>query len=289
MKPGEFLSNRFDGYDSRSKTYHTIRDAGLYANLCWIVRKVCLLEMWGYKVENINFILHEYIPKVSAYNFLFFKSNIQTNLENLTEEEKLTFYRQTESSPVGFGNNLRDLNFQVTNPIISKFFNPSKEVIFWYNKFLSQIGGNVKDVIFIWARGTDKISESKLPDTKNYLDVLSTIDTNNKKIVIQTDDVSVLKGFEKSGLRFYRLKDIPFSINPSTPFHINLNNMSEDTFFRNYKLSKVDYLRQMLALSLIGKNAYKTILYPGNPSTYIPLLKGSLEDCLLFKDNLNLF
>ena len=154
---------------------------------------------------------------------------------------------------------------------------------------MSQIGGNVKDVIFIWARGTDKISESKLPDTKNYLDVLSTIDTNNKKIVIQTDDVSVLKGFEKSGLRFYRLKDIPFSINPSTPFHINLNNMSEDTFFRNYKLSKVDYLRQMLALSLIGKNAYKTILYPGNPSTYIPLLKGSLEDCLLFKDNLNLF
>jgi hypothetical protein len=289
MKPENFLSKRFDAYDSDTKTYHTIRDAGLYANLCWIVRKVCLLEMWGYKVENINFILHEYIPRVSAYNFLFFKSEIQTSLENLSDDEKLNFYNQSESSYVGFGNDLRQLNFQITNPIISKFFNPSKEVMTWYNRFISQIGGNVNDIIFIWARRTDKVSESKLPDVKNYLDVLSTIDTNNKKIVVQTDDISVLKNFEKNGLKFYTFKEIPLPKIPHTPFHINLNGMSEEMFLKNYRINKVDYLRQMLALSIVGKNAYKTILYPGNPSTYIPLLKGTLQDCLLFKDDLNLF
>jgi hypothetical protein len=45
----------------------------------------------------------------------------------------------------------------------------------------------------------------------------------------------------------------------------------------------------MVALSLISKNAGLSILYPGNPTTFIPLLKGSTDNCLLFKNGYNLF
>ena len=35
-----------------------------------------------------------------------------------------------------------------------------------------------------------------------------------------------------------------------------------------YGLTKIDHLRQMVALSLIAKNAHKSIIYPGNPTTF---------------------
>lgn len=289
MKLGDFLSKRFDAYDVDTKTYHTIRDAGLFANLCWMIRKVSLMELHGYKVENINFILHEYIPKTSAYDFLFEKNNLSIDLFNLSDEDKLNFYQNTDYSPYGLGNNLRDINLKITNPIISKFFTPNQEVFGWYDRFVNQIGGDIKNVIFIWARRTDKVSESKMPEVKSYLKILDEIGTTNKKILIQTDDISVLNEFENSGIEFYKLSDIPFSTKPRKPFHLNLNDTSNEEFIRTYGITKVDYLRQMLALSLIAKNAYKTILYPGNPSTYIPLIKGSFEDCFLFRDDVNLF
>lgn len=289
MNLNELLSKKFDGYDITTKTYHTIRDAGLYANLNWIIRKVCLMELYGYKVENINFILHEYIPKVSVYNSLFEKKEIITNLHEFSEQDKMNFYEKTNYSSFGLGTNLRDFNFNITNQIVSKFFTPNKFVMGWYERFLNQVGGNIKDIIFVWARKTDKTSEAKIPNIETYLKIISEIDTKNKKILIQTDDLGVLKEFENSGLNFHRLLDIPFSKKQNRPFHLNLKDISNDEFQRTYRITKMDYLGQMLALSIIGKNAYKTILYPGNPSSYISILKGSLEDCFLFKDDLNLF
>jgi hypothetical protein len=65
--------------------------------------------------------------------------------------------------------------------------------------------------------------------------------------------------------------------------------VSDEDFRNMYGMTKIDHLRQMVALSLIAKNAYKSIIYPGNPTTFIPLFKGSFDDCILYKDDINLF
>ena len=65
--------------------------------------------------------------------------------------------------------------------------------------------------------------------------------------------------------------------------------LDEHVFENLYGISKKEYVVQMYCLSLFCKNCYKTILYPGNPTTYIPILKGSFENCYLFKNNVQLF
>jgi hypothetical protein len=288
MDISEILSRCCDGYDPKTKTYFTIREAGLYAVLTWSVRKISLMELWGHKIDNINMILHEYMRKVNAYELLFNKQNFELSLTDLPETDKIKFSADTESTHLGYQENLNELNFEITNQIIKKYFTPNQEVFDWYQNFVNHLGGKIEDIIFIWARSTDKRDETKIPEFKSYLDILSKIDTRNKKILVQTDDDLVLQDFKQSGLNFHTLPQIPFSRKSGKAFHISLNEMSDPVFKHTYGLSKIDYLRQMLALSLIGKNAYKTILYPGNPTTYIPLMKGSIKDCFLFKDNVNL-
>ena len=68
-----------------------------------------------------------------------------------------------------------------------------------------------------------------------------------------------------------------------------MSEIGNEDFRSKYKITKDEYLLQMYCLSLIAKNSYKSILYPGNPTTYVPMIKGSFDDCYLFKDNNELF
>lgn len=289
MDFSDFLLMYYEWYTVETKHYKQTRGAGLYAVLNWALRSLSLLEMKGNEVESIELYLTEYARELEVFNSLFEIKKFDTNLSKLSESEKIEFLNNTISSNVGLSENPMNLNLDITNKIISKYFNPKKEVVEWYNKFIDELGCDVKDIILVWARRTDKISESRIPTVSDYISKLSKIDKTNKVILIQTDDEFVVQEFKDKHLGFKTLTQIPFPNNRTKPFHIDLWSVSDEEFKEMYGISKIDHLRQMVAIALISKNCYKTILYPGNPTTFMPLFKGSFDDFILYKDEINLF
>jgi hypothetical protein len=147
---------------------------------------------------------------------------------------------------------------------------------------------DLDNTIFVWARSTDKFGESRLPGVFAYLSVIRSIEPPDKEVLVQTDDIRVFTEFNNCKIKIKTIPEIPIS-GKLRGFHNEMNEMSDDKFKTLYNITKHEYFLQMYCLSLIAKNAYKTILYPGNPTTYIPMLKGSFDNCYLFKDDNHLF
>lgn len=279
----------YDRYNHQTKTYSHGRSAGLFAMLNWVLRQITLLEMDGREIENIELYLDEYFNRQETFKEFFTIKDTKLTLNELSSNEKINFYNKTNWSYIGFSESPRQMDLSITNQVIKKYFNPTKEVIDWYNLFVDYLGGEIEDIVFVWARATDKQSESKLPSIDTYLKTISTINTTDKKIVIQTDDELLLKSFSDRGIVFSTLPKIPFPKRHNQPFHINLRGTDNIQFERSFGISKIDYLRQMVALSLICVRAHKTIMYPGNPTTFVSSMKGSLDNLILFKNDEELF
>lgn len=65
--------------------------------------------------------------------------------------------------------------------------------------------------------------------------------------------------------------------------------ISEEDFYKDFGMNKINYIIQMYSVAMIAKNSLKTILYPGNPTTFVPMMRGSFDGCIMFKDNKNTF
>jgi hypothetical protein len=279
------LSNSYyELYSQETKTYTSKKDSGLYSIFNWIVRKIALLEMNGFPVEDLN--IDYYNQEI--YNLLFEKKEGNIDLSDISDEEKIFFEEKLDTTGWGLGENVKLLNFKITNKIINKFFNPSKLVLECYDKLIESNNIDLNNTIFVWARSTDKSGETKIPSVEKYLKIINSINSSNKEILLQTDDYRVLSDFKGCNLNLKTIKEIPIS-QTLKGFHIEMSEIGNDHFISKYKITKDEYLLQMYCLSLIAKNSYKSILYPGNPTTYVPMIKGSFDDCYLFKDNNELF
>ena len=121
-----------------------------------------------------------------------------------------------------------------------------------------------------------------------YTNIINSIDLSGKEIIVQTDDYRVFEGFKNSVIKFKTISEMPIS-RTLNGFHIEMSEINDDTVKLNYGITKNEYLLQMYCLSLIAKNSHKTILYPGNPTTYVPMIKGSFDNYYLFKNENQLF
>jgi len=279
------LSNSYyELYSQETKTYTSKKDSGLYSIFNWIVRKIALLEMNGFPVEDLNIDYHNQ----EIYNLLFEKKEGNIDLSDISDEEKIFFEEKLDTTGWGLGEDVKLLNFKITNKIINKFFNPSKLVLECYDKLIESNNIDLNNTIFVWARSTDKGGETKIPSVEKYLKIINSINSSNKEILLQTDDYRVLSDFKGCNLNLKTIKEIPIS-QTLKGFHIEMSEIGNDHFISKYKITKDEYLLQMYCLSLIAKNSYKSILYPGNPTTYVPMIKGSFDDCYLFKDDNELF
>jgi hypothetical protein len=279
------LSNSYyELYSQETKTYTSKKDSGLYSIFNWIVRKIALLEMNGFPVEDLNIDYHNQ----EIYNLLFEKKEGNIDLSDISDEEKIFFEEKLDTTGWGLGEDVKLLNFKITNKIINKFFNPSKLVLECYDKLIESNNIDLNNTIFVWARSTDKSGETKIPSVEKYLKIINSINSSNKEILLQTDDYRVLSDFKGCNLNLKTIKEIPIS-QTLKGFHIEMSEIGNDHFISKYKITKDEYLLQMYCLSLIAKNSYKSILYPGNPTTYVPMIKGSFDDCYLFKDDNELF
>lgn len=288
MKLSNILSLNYESYNQETKSYQFKRDAGLYANLVWVIRKIALLELNGYKVESVELILDEYNGE-EAFDLFFEKNNNQIDYSNISDKDKSYFEQYLITSAFGLGiDDVKHLNFNITNQVIDKFFTPKESIVSYYNNLMHSNNIDINNTVFVWARSTDKSGESRIPDTSAYIGILNTLNLDGKEILIQTDDYRVLNDFKSSNLKFKTITQIPMS-NNLIGFHNELKDIRDDKFISTYNITKQEYLIQMYCLSLIGRDSYKTILYPGNPTTYIPIIKKSFDNCYLFKDNAQLF
>jgi hypothetical protein len=285
MVLSNILSNSYyELYSQETKTYTSKKDSGLYSIFNWIVRKIALLEMNGFPVEDLNIDYHNQ----EIYNLLFEKKEGNIDLSDISDEEKIFFEEKFDTTGWGLGDDVKLLNFKITNKIINKFFNPSKLVLECYDKIIESNNIDLNNTIFVWARSTDKCGETRIPSVEEYLKIINSINSSNKEILLQTDDYRVLNNFKGCNLNLKTIKEIPTS-ETLRGFHIEMSEIGNEAFRSKYKITKDEYLLQMYCLSLIAKNSYKSILYPGNPTTYVPMIKGSFDDCYLFKDDNELF
>lgn len=288
MKLSNILSLNYESYNQETKSYQFKRDAGLYANLVWVIRKIALLELNGYKVDSVELILDEYNGE-EAFDLFFEKNNNQIDYSNISDKDKSYFEQYLITSAFGLGiDDVKHLNFNITNQVIDKFFTPKESIVSYYNNLMYSNNIDINNTVFVWARSTDKAGESRIPDTSAYIGILNTLNLDGKEILIQTDDYRVLNDFKSSNFKFKTITQIPMS-NNLIGFHNELKDIRDDKFISTYNITKQEYLIQMYCLSLIGRDSYKTILYPGNPTTYIPIIKKSFDNCYLFKDNAQLF
>lgn len=285
MELSDILSNpHYELYSQDTKTYTSKKDSGLYSIFNWIVRKTVILELNGFPVENLE--IDYYNQQI--YDLFFEKKEGNLDFSDVSDEEKTFFIEKSDTTGWGLGDDVKLLNFEITNKVVNKFFNPSKLVLECYDNIIKSNNINLDKTIFVWARSTDKGGETKLPSIEVYLDIINSINLSDKEILLQTDDYRVLNSFKGCNLNLKTIKEIPIS-GTLRGFHIEMCEISNDTFKSKYKISKDEYLLQMYCLSLIAKNSYKSILYPGNPTTYVPMIKGSFDDCYLFKDDNQLF
>jgi hypothetical protein len=285
MEISNILSNyHYEVYSQETKTYSSTKDSGIYSIFNWIIRKIALLEMNGFPVETLKIDYHNQ----EIYDLLFEKKECELNFSDISDEEKIFFEEKLDTTGWGLGDDVKLLNFKITNKIINKFFNPSKLVLECYDNLIKSNNIDLNNTIFVWARSTDKSGETRLPNVEDYLKVINSINLSNKEILLQTDDYRILNGFNGCNLNLKTIKEIPIS-GTLKGFHIEMNEIGNDSFKSKYKITKDEYLLQMYCLSLIAKNSYKSILYPGNPTTYVPMIKGSFDNCYLFKDDNQLF
>jgi hypothetical protein len=277
-------SHYYEVYCQETKTYTSKKDSGLYSILNTIVRKIALLELNNFPVE---FLKIDYFGQ-DIYELLFEKKEIKIDFSSISNEEKKFFEGVLTTTEWGLGNDIKSLNFNITNQVINKFFNPSKSVLKYYESIIKSNNIDLNNTIFVWARSTDKHTETRLPSVEVYTNMINSIDLYGKEIIVQTDDYRVFEGFKNSVIKFKTISEIPIS-GTLNGFHIEMSEINDDTFKLKYGITKNEYLLQMYCLSLIAKNSHKTILYPGNPTTYVPMIKGSFDNCYLFKDENQLF
>jgi hypothetical protein len=271
-------------YNLDNKTYSVKRLYGLYSNITVSLYGIAKLSFMGYEVKELSLILEEYDVYKNFYNSLFKKQDSPLNFENITQEEKDFFLRYCEPNKLGIGRERKDLNFNILSKFYQKFYQPSDDCVLKKEKIIKDKNLNLNETIFVWARKTDKVYETSIPTIDTYLKLLKTFDLSGKKIVIQTDDYSVLEEFKKTDLDFTTLDVLPYSYTNDS-FHSNLHSVTDENFYKKYKQTKEEYLQYLLALVLIMSECKFSVSYPGNLTTVVPIIKGSFEGHFGFIDD----
>lgn len=275
----------------KDKEYRIIRDSGLFSNICVsMYGSMKWFNTLGTPPEKITFNLLEYFAEnLDVYSKLFKLSDQPIQLTDLSEERLEKFFRYFEPNALGIGRNKWHFDWDIINRLLEKYYVVSDEVKHIFNQIQANHNIDFENTVFIWARKTDKVWETKIPSAKAYKDVLEKHNLMSKRILLQTDDLTVVKDFQTEQVCIETLEEIPYA-DPNLAFHQRLGQrLTSEQFVSKYGLGKIDYLQRLIALMLIASKCNTCILYPGSLSTIIPIFRGSFDNCYSFIDDTNLF
>jgi hypothetical protein len=275
----------FHVFDNETQTYTIRRDCGLFSNITIMTYGIFKFYNNGYKPKNLKMYLTEYDTDIDFYDHLFIKSTSDYNFNNFSQDDIEHFLKFCEPNFLGIGRRKSDINFNILNIINKKFFNPSKYVQDIIYNIVKQNNINYKNTVFIWARKTDKINEVSIPTVDTYINTLKSLNINNMNVIVQSDDISVYEEFNFNKFEYINLNILPLSNNNNLGFHNNLCRMTDREYLELYKHTKIEYLQRLLALIHIASKCEIIILYPGNLTTYIPIIRQNWENVYSFIDN----
>ena len=273
-------------YNKLDNTYYLNRHAGLFSNLCVCSYGLLTYVNMGLTPENISLKLTEYDDTLNFYTELFKLNNEKFDLSDISDEVLQRTLRYQEPSHLGLGREKHHINFDIISRVIKKYFSLSDNTKKVYDSILEKYNIDFENTIFIWARKTDKVVENQVPSVDTYLKIIYDNNLENKKIILQTDDITVFNEF-KSKISINILDELPFS-DDLNGFHVKLNLVSDTTFYTKYNMSKVEYLQRFLSLVIIASKCQHVILYPGNLSMVVPMIRGNFDNVYSFFDNENL-
>ena len=274
--------------DKTTLNYKMDRCCGLFSNLTVVMYGIMKYYSLGYLPETIALYLNEYKDNYDFYHDLFKKNNIHLDFDDIDEEEMFHFFRYGEPNSLGLGRKKSDINFSILSKVLIKYFTLSDTCHKTINRIITKHNIDLNNTVFIWARKTDKIHESKIPTAETYINILTKNNLINKKIILQTDDISVLNEFKALKLNFQSLEEIPYS-KSNSGFHEKMSiKYNDEQFINEYDMSKVEYLQKLLSLSKIASMCEFSIIYPGCLSTLIPIFKNSFNNQFSFINDIEL-
>jgi len=273
-------------YNKLDNTYYLNRHAGLFSNLCICSYGILTYIYMGLTPENISLTLTEYDDTLDFYTKLFKINHEKINLSDISDNVFKHTLRYQEPSHLGLGREKHHINFDIINRVIKTYFSLSDDTKKVYTNILEKYKIDFDNTVFIWARKTDKVVENDVPSVDTYLKIINDNNLENNKIILQTDDITVFNEFN-SKISINILDELPFS-EDLKGFHVKLNSVSDTTFYEKYKMSKVEYLQRLLSLVIIASKCKHVILYPGNLSMVVPMIRGNFDNVYSFFDNENL-
>jgi hypothetical protein len=275
-------------FDVKTKTYTLDRDCGFFSNFTVQLYGIVKFILMGYTPENLGFILNDYEPGYNFYSDLFEIQQEEINIfEYCSIEEIDVFMRYCEPSHLGLGRKKEDINYKIINAIIDKYFRLSDSSKKIYDEIITKYDFDFDNTTFIWARKTDKVSETSVPSAETYYKILSENNLLNTKIILQTDDLSVIKEFDNLKISYDTLDELPYSEN-NEGFHVNIKNISNEDFEKKYGVTKLQHLQKLLSLAMIASKFKNVIIYPGNLASVIPIFRKNFNNVYSFINSTNL-
>ena len=274
--------------DKKTLNYKINRECGLFSNMTVGMYGIMKYRSLGYLPETISLYLREYKHNYNFYNDLFKPNDIDLNFDDIDENEMFNFFRYCEPNSLGLGRKKVDVNFNILNKILTKYFTLSNTCTQIIDDIIVKHNINLANTVFVWARKTDKVMETDIPTPETYINILTENNLLDKDIILQTDDISVLNEFKLLDLNFKTLNEIPYSYT-NNGFHVGMSTSYDDEqFYNEYNMSKVEYLQKLLSISKIASMCQYSMVYPGCLSTLIPIFKNNFNNQFSFKNNISL-
>lgn len=279
-----------NSFNIKTNSFILNRPYGLFSNITVAIYGIAKLKTLGYNVNNIELYLSEYANNYNFYPHLF-NSCIDKSIDIITNEEAYSLINTIHPTSHGLSrgwNTFVKEDLTKVQYILSKiynvYFNINQYVKTYYENITHLYNISFQDSAFIWARKTDKTNETNIPTANTYYNTLNQLSNNINHIFIQTDDASVVEDFLSiNDSRISILNFIPVSTT-NKGFHERLYLIEEQDFLNTYGCSKITYLQQILAMVNVAKDCKYFVSYPGNLTTVIPMLRGSFDNCILFKN-----
>jgi len=271
-------------YDMETETYSINRDCGLFSNITIAMYGVLKLHYQGLSVKHIKLMLNEYIDETTdIYSSLFIKNLDVLNLNAYSNEEICHSLRYGEPNPLGLGREKSHIVLSLYNNICNTYFqyNNISDLV---NNIVAKYSINYENTVFIWARKTDKTHELAMPMLETYNNILWKNNLLDHTILLQTDDSSIVEMATNQYKHIKVLYEMPFS-QGNKGFHNHLSHILDETFVNTHGYDKMTYLKKMLAMTVVASRCKHFVCYPGNLTTFIPILKNTFDNCFCFKNS----
>jgi hypothetical protein len=189
-----------------------------------------------YKININQDYTHEYI-KLINYSTIEYSNDIKITNEDMEEQFS----------------NYKNINFNIIEPFINKYFSPSDNIINIVKTLETKYNLDYENLAVFYYRGTDKYIETNICDYDEYIKKAIQIKINNPtiKFLITSDEIKLINLFKNKFLDAIIIEEL-------------LNNMNRTFVHSQIILSNV----------LIMSKAKHIICTSSNLSLWIILFRG---------------